>query len=179
MDCGLSDSSDRPAARIPGLVLSPDVFADRLASLTGSVAAVDGAAVVHAAAASLPAAIRGAEQHARRLHHLWWDVAPPTLELHPGPRGRMVNLVQRTARRLTWWYIEPRWTGQREFDAVAARFASETTRAVEVLRSEVQELRNTNDRLARQLYQLQLQVAEIRDSQPHQSAVNVGNGAEE
>jgi hypothetical protein len=102
--------------------------------------------------------------HATSLHVLWGDTAPPQIDSRPGPRGRAATFTKRVVRRLTWWYVEPRWTGQREFDAVTARFASVSADALDDLRNEIQQLRDSNEQLARQLYQMQQASAQRSDT---------------
>lgn len=88
---------------------------------------------------------------ARRLHVLWATVAPPSLTRRVGLRGWLGFNVKRTIRKLTAWYVEPRWTAQHEIDAELARFASDSSAAIERLEHEVAQLHQWNTRLQREL----------------------------
>jgi hypothetical protein len=67
--------------------------------------------------------------------------------------------MKRIIRRLTSWYVEPRWAAQREFDAETARFATDATDAIRSLRREIEELQFTNERLLRRLHATELAIA--------------------
>ena len=69
----------------------------------------------------------------------------------PGLVGSVAVMTKRVVRRLTAWYVEPRWEVQREFDAEVARLATDTTDAIRLLRHQIDDLQQTNERLLRRL----------------------------
>lgn len=93
----------------------------------------------------------GLDDRARRLHELWASVAPPTVISAAGARGRVAFNIKRVVRKLSAWYVEPRFQAQREIDAEIARFASESITAIGRLEHDVEQLQLWNDRLQREL----------------------------
>jgi hypothetical protein len=87
---------------------------------------------------------------ARRLHEMWWSVAPPDNPSGGGLRGRAGHEVRRITRRLVGWYVEPRLVAQREIDAEIARFATETAATLHRLQTEIERLGSVIDRLQRE-----------------------------
>ena len=95
------------------------------------------------------------EARAHRLHELWATVAPPELLRRATTRGHVAFTVKRLVRKVSAWYVEPRWIAQREIDAEVARFASDTAAAIEQLNWRVEHLEQWNDHLQRELRQTQ------------------------
>jgi O-antigen chain-terminating methyltransferase len=96
-----------------------------------------------------------AANRAENLHQLWPTLHPPGIEPARTPKERARRVVKQVTRRLTHWYVEPRFAAQHEIDAEIARFAtdavlairrvhvqlSDSRREVEALRREVKSLR--------------------------------------
>ena len=55
--------------------------------------------------------------------------------------GRSGSFVKRIVRRLTSWYVEPRFLVQEQIDGLAVEFASEAYNALVRIEDEIEELR--------------------------------------
>ena len=60
-------------------------------------------------------------------------------------------MIKKLVRRATHWYVEPRWTAQREFDAETARFATESVLTARRTYLELRDARYEIDALRRDL----------------------------
>ena len=89
----------------------------------------------------LPAVV--APIHAMRAAHR--TVQPPDLA------GGAGSVVKKVVRRLTSWYVEPRWSAEQELDARTIDFASETYNSLHRIESELEGLRRQNVRLRLEL----------------------------
>jgi SAM-dependent methyltransferase len=67
--------------------------------------------------------------------------APPIL-VGPGPVGRVKRFGKKVVRKLTFWYVEPRWVPQREFDVETASFARDVNRALDDVTDSIAETRS-------------------------------------
>lgn len=67
----------------------------------------------------------------------------------------MSRVMKRVVQRATGWYIEPRWGAQREIDAELARFATDSVRAIDDLRQEIERLQTSVSIAHRRLHDLQ------------------------
>ena len=153
---------------IDGHVISPDVLVERVRQLLSSM---DGQS------ASAPTDIRpvATEQLAAPVHAmqpLHAELHPPDLSGATGLRGRVGRLFKRIIRRLTSWYVEPRWITQQEFDLRNIEFSRHvlngfdlTNRHLEQVDAELEELRRHNLRLKLQI------VAEIERQNRHRREV--------
>ncbi len=83
--------------------------------------------------------------HEMRVLH--GTLHPPELSSQGGPRRRAGGLVKRVIRRLTSWYVEPRWRVQEQLDAKAVEFSAEAYNSVYRIESEIERLRQQNVRL--------------------------------
>lgn len=67
--------------------------------------------------------------------------------LHPPgyeSTGRFASgrrLFKKVIRRLTWWYVEPRWTVQREMTAALVEYSRESIDLLRAMSAEVSEVR--------------------------------------
>lgn len=61
----------------------------------------------------------------------------------------MKRFVKKVTRRLVWWYVEPRWTVQREITADLASFARSSIQVSRTMSRELQELQSTIAELQR------------------------------
>lgn len=154
VDVGLRSGVVRAEMGDPGIgatvapaVLDADDLARRMSAARSDMAGASGEIM----ASGTPTL----EARADRLHRLWATVSPQGLQRASGVRGRAAFEVKRTVRRLTAWYVEPRWAGQHEVDAEMARFASDAAAELAVLRQHVAHLEERNDRLQRQVRSLQ------------------------
>ena len=100
--------------------------------------------------------------HGMRVLHR--ELHPPEPEAASGVRGRLGFAARKAARRLTSWYVEPRFQVQAQFDARAIEFASEAYNAVHRLEKEIEELR-------RQLVRAKLEVVATGERLRRQQAV--------
>jgi hypothetical protein len=124
-------SSDQ--IRLSPSVMSPDEFAERLRVTLRSV---DTAAVDVALAAGRFGA-QAVTTSAAHLQAAWGTVLPPDLSVAtwPGKRSRLI--ARRIVRKLTWWYVEPRWVVQRGIDEEVGRFATSAATELAAMRREV------------------------------------------
>ena len=140
--------AQRPTVRISAQVVAGDDLEHRLQSVAAQLDQSRDSASHNRAGQHVSAL----ESRADRLHRHWLALSPPAIHRRPGPAGRAANLTKRTVRRLTAWYVEPRWEVQREFDAEAARLATDTADAIRLLRNQIEDLQFTNERLLRRLH---------------------------
>lgn len=127
---------------VDGQVVSADDFVRRIEQLLGDIrmAGVAAEQVGVSEAATLDAPI-----HAMRAVH--GQMHPPDLARSQGFKGRFGALVKRFVRRLTSWYVEPRWQQQQEIDAQAIQFASMAFNTLHRIDAELDDLRRQNARL--------------------------------
>lgn len=139
--------------------MAPDELADRIGAARHHIQTVAGDLVEPSVGGPNALAAR-----ANRLHRLWATVSLPALTPGPGTRGRLGFQLKRVVRRCTAWYVEPRWAGQHEIDAELARFASDTSAALDELRSQVARLEESNGHLRRDLHQARRSIDEQGDT---------------
>jgi hypothetical protein len=72
---------------------------------------------------------------------LWGTVLPPELARGLGSRPRIRGLAKRVVRKVTWWYVEPRWVVQRAIDEEASRMARSTVTVLSGLHQDLAEAR--------------------------------------
>jgi hypothetical protein len=96
--------------------------------------------------------VDSAGSRADRLHRHWGALASPVIQRSPGLAGRGAAATKRIVRRLTAWYVEPRWEVQREVNAEAARFATDSADALRALQDEIQNLQYTNEQILRRVH---------------------------
>jgi 2-polyprenyl-3-methyl-5-hydroxy-6-metoxy-1,4-benzoquinol methylase len=153
---------------VDGHVISPDELLERVQQLVSTIDGQSG---------SPPADIRpvGTEELAAPVHAmqpLHAALHPPDLSGAAGPRGRVGRLVKRVIRRLTSWYVEPRWAVQQEFDLRTIELSRQVIGAFDLTNmhltrvdAELEELRRQNVRLKLQI------VAEIERHSRHRREV--------
>ena len=153
---------------IDGHVISPEVLLARVQQL---VSTIDGqspsppADVSAVATEQLAAPVHAMQPLLEVLH-------PPDLSGATGLRGRVGRLPKRVVRRLTSWYVEPRWINQQEFDLRNMEFSRQvigafdlTNRHLARVDAELEDLRQQNVRLKLQI------VAEIERHSRHRREV--------
>jgi hypothetical protein len=153
---------------VDGHVINQDVLVERVRQLLSSM---DG----QSASASADIHPLATEQLAAPVHAmqpLHAELHPPDLSGATGLRGRVGRLFKRVVRRLTSWYVEPRWVIQQEFDLRDIEFSRHmigafdlTNRHLERVDAELEELREHNVRLKLQI------VAEIERQNRHRREV--------
>lgn len=146
-------------------VIGPDDLITRVESLLARIKAGDqlpGSVTV----GSLEALVTPVHEM-RALHR---ELHPPDLPGGGSARGRVSGFVKRIVRRLTSWYIEPRWQLQELIDARAVDFSSEAFNSVYRIEQELERLRQRDARLrldiiatAERLRRTQEQVAVCAD----------------
>ena len=72
----------------------------------------------------------------------------PRIEQGPGLRGRVSFFVKRVIRRLSWWYVEPRFTEVRAL-------LEDQQRTVIFLRKELDNMHREMSQLSLRLHQLE------------------------
>ena len=88
----------------------------------------------------LDAPIKGMQAAHSQLH-------PPELGAPKGLRGRVGAVVKRVVRKLTSWYVEPRWALQQELDSQHIAFAELVADAARTIDAELDDLRLQSTRL--------------------------------
>src|ERR1035438_6207409 len=97
---------------VDGQVISAEVLAERVEQLLG---AIDTSILSSDLTGRPPAPSLDAPIHAMRVTHS--QMHPPGLGHEGGLRGRVGTLVKRVVRKLTSWYVEPRWILQQQIDS--------------------------------------------------------------
>ena len=73
----------------------------------------------------------------------------PRIEKGPGLRGRVAFFIKRVIRRLSWWYVEPRFTEIRAL-------LEDQQRTVTFLRKELDYMHREMSQLSLRLHQLEV-----------------------
>jgi len=87
----------------------------------------------------------------RSMQAVLAELHPPDLGRPRGARGRASSSVKRLIRRLTSWYVEPRWILQENYDGRNLELASGIVNAFPRIDAELDELRRQNIRLKLQV----------------------------
>ena len=87
----------------------------------------------------------------RSMQAVLADLHPPDLGQPRGARGRASSSVKRLIRRLTSWYVEPRWILQENYDGRNLELASGIINEFPRIEVELDELRRENIRLKLQV----------------------------
>ncbi len=142
---------------IDGQVISADVLLQRVQQLLGTIDARDVAIAPREgiAAPTLDAPIHGMRVIQREMH-------PPDLS---APGSRVGRFVKRVVRKLTSWYVEPRWVLQQQLDSENIEFASRAYNSICRIEVELDELRQQNMRLKLQLVDSNERVSRLRHHQ--------------
>lgn len=98
--------------------------------------------------------------HAMRLIHR--ELHPPDIGPARGLKGHASTFTKRVVRKLTQWYVEPRWVVQQDFDAQNVDFASLAYNSVRRIDAELEDLRRQNARLKLQLVVAREKANELR-----------------
>ena len=120
-----------------------------------SVNAARATAAPQIPAVSLIQSIEDMEARLRSLTHGPHDLVPPGFD-SAGTLGPLKRFAKKVTRRLVWWYVEPRWTVQRQLTQELAAFAKASVQAslvisaeLEILRSQVSDLQSESKARAR------------------------------
>ncbi len=126
---------------VDGNVVSAEALVSRVEALIRRID--DGASTPGSSEADgLPAVV--APIHEMRALHR--ELHPPDITASGGAGVRGGALIKKSVRRLTSWYVEPRFQVQEEMDARMVEFASETYNAIYRLEEELEDLRRQNVR---------------------------------
>ena len=144
-------SSGGPASRGRGVpvvgvdweVIPPDALTARVDALLARLDA--GEALLPPSVPSTGLSGLVAPVHQMRALH--GGLHPPELPPGGGPKGRVGRLVKKLVRRLTSWYVEPRWLVQEQLDAQAIDFSAEAYNSIWRIENELERLRQQNARL--------------------------------
>ena len=134
---------------VDGQVVSAEVLIKRVEQLLGEIDAIE---VDSTRMEGMTVPALAAPIHAMRAIH--GQMHPPVLAGATGIRGRIGGFMKRIVRRLTSWYVEPRWIQQQELDAQNIEFASRLYNSVYRIDAELEELRHQNARLKLQMVTL-------------------------
>lgn len=134
-----------PTVTASPAVLAPAELADRIEALRRTIVRRS------ADAADAPPLVGSTAVRARRLHEMWWSVAPPSNAPGRSVRSRLGHEVRRVAHRATGWSFEPRLVAQREIDAEIARFATDVSAALAEAHTELERLAGEVEHLRREL----------------------------
>jgi 2-polyprenyl-3-methyl-5-hydroxy-6-metoxy-1,4-benzoquinol methylase len=145
---------------IDGQVISADVLIQRVEQLLGAIDARDVVTGPREGVATptLDAPIHGMRVIQREMH-------PPDLDAPRARGGRVGTFVKRVVRKLTSWYVEPRWILQQQLDGESIEFASRAFNSICRIEAELDELRRQNTRLKLQLVDSNERVSRLRHHQ--------------
>jgi 2-polyprenyl-3-methyl-5-hydroxy-6-metoxy-1,4-benzoquinol methylase len=87
-------------------------------------------------------------ERAAAMHERLAEIQQPPILAPPGTVGKAKRFGKKAVRKLVWWYVEPRWVPQREFDTETAMFASDVESALARLRDIVADTRSYTRRAA-------------------------------
>ena len=103
--------------------------------------------IVRPTAPRLPAAVTVEQAIAEMVSRLGAleegsrGVVPPGYE-SGGHLVGLKRLLKKVSRRLVWWYVEPRWTVQREITTELTAFARSSMQANQALAAQVESLQS-------------------------------------
>ncbi len=130
---------------VDGQVISADVLIERIEHLLGAVRAderTSTALVEPSPPLDLPI---------HRMRTVLSEIHPPDVDGSPGTRGLVGSVVKRVVRRMTSWYVEPRWILQQQFDSQGVEFSAQAYNSIYRIDTELDELRRQIARLKMQL----------------------------
>ena len=130
---------------VDGQVISADVLIERIEHLLGAVRAderTSTALVEPSPPLDLPI---------HRMRTVLSEIHPPDVDGSSGPRGLVGSVVKRVVRRMTSWYVEPRWILQQQFDSQGVEFSAQAYNSIYRIDTELDELRRQIARLKMQL----------------------------
>jgi 2-polyprenyl-3-methyl-5-hydroxy-6-metoxy-1,4-benzoquinol methylase len=87
-------------------------------------------------------------ERAAAMHQRLAEIQQPPILVPPGAAGRAKRFGKKAVRKLVWWYVEPRWVPQRQFDTEAAYFATDVDSALGRLRDSIADVRAYARRVA-------------------------------
>ena len=147
---------------VDGHVISTDVLLERVQQLVSTIDGKSPSPQAHirpVATEQLAAPVHAMQPLLEELH-------PPDLSGAAGLRGQAGRLTKRVIRRLTSWYVEPRWIKQQEFDLRNIDFSREVIGYAARVDAELEELKRQNVRLKLQI------VAEIERHSRHRREIS-------
>jgi 2-polyprenyl-3-methyl-5-hydroxy-6-metoxy-1,4-benzoquinol methylase len=131
-----------PAVESDWEVVAPEAL---IARVDGLLARMNGGEILPGSVPTDGLAALVSPVHEMRALH--GGLHPPELASGGGPRRRAGGFLKRLVRRLTSWYVEPRWQVQEQLDAKAIEFSAEAYNSVHRMEAELEELRQQNVRL--------------------------------
>jgi 2-polyprenyl-3-methyl-5-hydroxy-6-metoxy-1,4-benzoquinol methylase len=132
---------------VDGHVIDPDVLIERVQQLLPTVdrqSAIGPDSTYPISTEQLSAPVHAMPPLLAELH-------APDLSAAKGIRGRVGRIFKRVVRRLTSWYVEPRWVVQNELDVRNMEFSRQVIGAFARLDAELEELQRQNVRLRLQI----------------------------
>ncbi len=130
---------------VDGQVISADVLIERIEHLLGAVR-VDERTSTALVEPSPPL-----DLPIHRMRTVLSEIHPPDVDGSSGPRGLVGSVVKRVVRRMTSWYVEPRWILQQQFDSQGVEFSAQAYNSIYRIDTELDELRRQIARLKMQL----------------------------
>lgn len=85
-----------------------------------------------------------------------WDIGEPSIENPKPVIGPLICGIKRILRKCMWWFVEPYWEQQREYNQAIANMAQDYDRMHSLMMEENDSLRGT-------IEQLRMQVAELNE----------------
>ncbi|HEY1651002.1 MAG TPA: methyltransferase domain-containing protein [Acidimicrobiales bacterium] len=132
---------------VDGHVINPDVLLDRVQQLLSTI----GGESATSPDETYPVFTDQLAAPVHAMPPLLAELRAPDLSGAKGIRGRTGRVFKRMLRRLTSWYVEPRWAVQQEFDVRGMEFSRQAIGAFARLDAELEELRRQNVRLRLQI----------------------------
>ncbi len=125
---------------IDGQVISADLLIERVRQLLSAIDRQSG----FPPAEIRPVTTEQLAEPVDAMQPLHAELHPPDLRGATGLRGRFRRHFKRVIRRLTSWYVEPRWIIQEQFDLRDIEFSRHVIAALERVDAELEELRRRN-----------------------------------
>lgn len=155
-----SGHEDRsPAVESDWEVIAPEAL---VARVEGLLARIDGGEALPGSIPTAGLAALVLPVHEMRALH--GGLHPPDVAAGGGPRRRAGVFLKRLVRRLTSWYVEPRWQVQEQLDAKAIEFSAEAYNSVHRIEAELERLRQQNVRLRLDLVATTERMRQTRES---------------
>jgi 2-polyprenyl-3-methyl-5-hydroxy-6-metoxy-1,4-benzoquinol methylase len=132
---------------VDGHVLDPDVLVERVQQLLSTIDRQS----ANTPEGTIPVSTEQLAVPVHAMPPLLAELHAPDLSGARGIRGRLGRVFKKVVRRLTNWYVEPRWVVQNELDVRSMEFSRQVIGAVARVDAELEDLRRQNVRLRMQI----------------------------
>jgi 2-polyprenyl-3-methyl-5-hydroxy-6-metoxy-1,4-benzoquinol methylase len=136
---------------VDGRVITPDDLAKRVENLVREIDRQDAPQRASSQESTPPDSLPRIASSIPSMRALHRELLPPDAAGAGGARGQVSGIAKRLVRKLTGWYVEPRFTAQQHYDGHTIHFATAVVDEVNRIDRELAELRRQN-------LQLRLQV---------------------